>query len=235
MVCHARLVVSSVGRPLEPSRRCRATSASLPSPPLLFLLLRRSFDAFRRCTLMTELFQTVADIRMNEDLVLRRRDKNPRRSRGKIASRLHRAGYTHDKTHRTTRIMRENERRGRRGGGTGTTAKSDRNAPRVAKFLTISRLDNPRLAARSTRSKYRGIATRSRHQATRTIRRKPKRVYAPVKMRLYGTPRDHSRLARHEPSSIVDVRSACNASDICPQPWERAMDESIKLQGKRNT
>lgn len=117
MVCHARLVVSSVGRPLEPSRRCRATSASLPSPPLLFLLLRRSFDAFRRCTLMTELFQTVADIRMNEDLVLRRRDKNPRRSRGKIASRLHRAGYTHDKTHRATRIMRENERI--RGGGEG--------------------------------------------------------------------------------------------------------------------
>jgi len=126
VVCHARLVVSSVGRPLEPSRRCRATSASLPSPSLLFLLLRRSFDAFRRCTLMTELFQTVADIRMNEDLVLRRRDKNPRRSRGKIALRLHRAGYTHDNTPRDANNEGERAdkgRRGRRGGGTGRRRK----------------------------------------------------------------------------------------------------------------
>lgn len=109
------VVSSSVGRPLEPSRRCRATSSSssfpsspLPPPPPTELR-RLSAPWWWR------LSRTVADIRMNEDLVLRGHDENPRRSSGEIGSRLHRAGYTHDKTHRATRIMRESERI--RGGG----------------------------------------------------------------------------------------------------------------------
>lgn len=116
MVCHAWLVVSSVGRPLEPSRRCRATSASRPSSPL-----PPPPTELRRLSTLHPDDGAFPDgrgyTRMNEDLVLRGRDKEPRRSRGKIASRLHRAGYTHDKTHRETRIMRESERI--RGGGEG--------------------------------------------------------------------------------------------------------------------
>lgn len=201
----------------SPSRALSTMSSHLFLSPLLSSSSSSDGASTPFGTLMMELFQTVADIRMNEDLVLRGCDENPRRSRGKIASRLHRAGCTHDKTHRAMRIMRESERiRGGgegRGGGTGTAAKSDRNAPRVAKFLTISRLDNLRLAARSTRSKYRGIATR--HQATRTIQRK--RVYAPVKMRLHSlaTTRDsrgtnHHRLLTSGPPATPSVHSHGN-------------------------
>lgn len=99
VVCHARL-----GRILcwSPSRALLTMSGHLHLLLLLFLLLRsegasapfgehpddKALPDGRGC-----------DVR-SEDPDFRERDKNPRRSRGKIATPLHRAGYTHDETPR---------------------------------------------------------------------------------------------------------------------------------------
>lgn len=126
----------------SPSRALLTMSSHLHLLLLLFLLLRGSFGAFRRTPWRQSSSRQSRIWCTSEDPVLRGRDKNPRRSRGKIATRLHRAGYTHDETPRDANNEGERAEKGwegREGGGkTGTAAKSDRNAPRVAKFLTIS-------------------------------------------------------------------------------------------------